>query len=431
MLLETSPAPDFSTPRPRPANLLAKPAGVWALLARWNDEIGKRPGLAAGALFAITALVFQGVLGGAFNFDDVPLILENPYVTKPDHWKLLFFGSIWSFRGRTDPSHFYRPLQFFVYGILYRVVGPNPELFHLLHLCVYAGAVCLVFCVGRELLRNDLAAFMGALLWAVNPLHVENVAWISGLGDVTSGLLVVLAFWLFLRAENGPIHQPARHVLAAGVYFTALLFKELALSFPLLILLYWFFLGGKESWFSRARRWLPYVLATAAYVALRVSALGRFSAAPQSHKISARTIAAAIGLLGQHAALFVWPVHLSLARDFVLSASLRSPWPWLALLVLLAAFTWRRQQPLLGFLVAWWGTALLPSLDIRQLVPIRWRIDFRTCLPWACAWRLRSALWCSCPRACRASSRLSRAPGFVSYSRLMDVSGRPKYSQLA
>ncbi|MGO8786461.1 MAG: tetratricopeptide repeat protein [Terriglobia bacterium] len=342
--------------------------GFWAWLARWNDQVGKRPGLAGGVLFALTALVFQGVLGGAFNFDDIPLILENPYVTKPGHWRLLFFGSIWSFRGPTEPSHFYRPLQFFVYGLLYRLVGSNPAVFHLVQLCVYGAAVCMVFSLGRKLLRNNVAAFVGALLWALHPLHVETVAWISDLGDVCSGLLVVLAFSLFLEAESGSVRPPARHALSACVYFSALLFKELALSFPLLILVYGFFLGGKESWSSRAWRWLPYVLATVAYAALRVSALGRFSTAPQSYKLSLRTVAAAIGLLGQHAKLFVWPLHLSLARDFVLSASLRSPWPWLTLLALLAAFTLGRQQPVLGFVVAWWGITLLPSLDIRQLV---------------------------------------------------------------
>jgi tetratricopeptide (TPR) repeat protein len=317
-------------------------------------------------LCAVTALVFQGALAGAFVFDDIPLILENPYVTKPGGWKLFFFGSIWSFRGPTNASHFYRPLQFLTYRILYRIVGPNPAPFHLLLLGVYAGTVCIVFRLGRELLRHDLAAWVGAMLWALHPLHVETAAWISGLGDASSALLGMASFGLFLRAEKGPAHRQARHALAACVYFSALLFKELALSFPLLILAYWYFLGGKESWFSRAWRWSPYALATAAYVALRVSALGRLSTAPQPFTI--RTLAAAAGMLGQHAKLFLWPLRLSLAREFDLSASLRSPWPWLALLALLAAFTLGRQQPVLGFLVAWWGVALLPSLDIRQLV---------------------------------------------------------------
>jgi len=365
---KTSPAPEFFPSRSRPANRLSEQAGLWTLLARWNDLIGRHPGLAGGVLIALTALVFQGVLAGAFVFDDVPLIVENPSVTTLGRWKLLFLGSIWSFRGPTDSSHFYRPLQMFTYWLLYRIAGPNPAPFHLLQLGVYAGGVWLVFRLGRGLLRHDLAALVGALLWALHPLHVEAVAWISALADAGSGLLVMVSFWLFLRAEKGTAHRLARHALAACVYFAALLFKEMALSFPLLILVYWFFLGGKESWLSRAGRWCPYALATAGYVALRISALGRFSGAPQPLKLSLRTVAAAVGMLGQHAMLFVWPLHLSIARDFVLSTSLRSPWPWLALLALLAAFTFRRQQAVLGFLVAWWGVTLLPCLDIRQLV---------------------------------------------------------------
>jgi len=364
----TFPTPETFPSQPCPADRLPTQAAFWSLLVRWNDEIGKHPGLAGGVLCALTALVFQGALAGAFGFDDVPLILENSSVTKPGHWKQLFFGTIWSFRGTADLGHFYRPLQIFTYRILYRIAGPNAVPFHLLQLCLYAGAACLVFRLGRELLRNDLAAFAGALLWVLHPLHVEAVAWISALADAASGLLVMVSIGLFLRAENRLGHRLASHALAACLYFAALLFKEMALSFPLLILVYWFFLGRKESWFSRGARWFPYALATAGYAVLRVSALGRASTAPQPWKISLRTVAAAVGLLGQHARLFVWPRHLSIARDFILSASLRSPWPWLALLALLAAFTFRRQQPVLGFLVAWWGITLLPCLDIRQLV---------------------------------------------------------------
>jgi len=320
----------------------------------WSLQIGKHPRRAASILLAVTLLVFQGVLAGAFVFDDVPLIVENPVVTSAGHWRQIFFGSIWSFRGAADLSHFYRPLQLFAYRLLYWLVGPNPAPFHLLELGIYAGTVCIVFGVGRALLRHDLAAFAGALLWALHPLHVETVAWISGLGDASAALLVMVSFWLFLRAERASDRRLAHHARAAGVYFAALLFKELALSFPLLILAYGFFLGGEERWRSRVWRWSPYALATAGYAALRIAALGRFSTAPQPLKLSLSTVGAAVGMFGQHAKLFVWPVHLSTARDFVLSASLRSPWPWPALLALLAAIAFRKRQPVLGFSVAWW-----------------------------------------------------------------------------
>jgi tetratricopeptide (TPR) repeat protein len=71
--------------------------------------------------------------------------------------------------------------------------------------------------------------------------------------------------------------------------------------------------------------------------------------------------------LGQHAKLFFWPVHLNVFHTFDPGPSLRSPWPWLTLLVLVAAGALRKRQRVLGFLIAWWLVTLLPCLDVRQL----------------------------------------------------------------
>lgn len=162
------------------------------------------------------------------------------------------------------------------------------------------------------------------------------------------------------------------------VYFPALFFKEIALSFPLLLAAYWVFLGAKQPWSRRVVRCWPYALALAGYVAARIAALGRFSTAPQAGKTSLHMIGEAVGILGQHAKLFFWPVNLNLARTFDLSASLHSPWPWLALLAILAAAVLQKQQPVMGFLVMWWAITLLPCLDVRQFVglPVEDRFSY-------------------------------------------------------
>ena len=99
--------------------------------------------------------------------------------------------------------------------------------------------------------------------------------------------------------------------------------------------------------------------------------MGRFSQTSSFRKFSPRVAWAAIGLLGQHAKLFFWPVNLSEFRDFNLAASLRSPWPWAALLVVAVACVWRHRNPRLSFLVLWWLVTLLPCLNYRQLtVPL-------------------------------------------------------------
>ena len=99
----------------------------------------------------------------------------------------------------------------------------------------------------------------------------------------------------------------------------------------------------------------------------RIAALGHFSRAAHFWKIQPKIIAAAIALLGQHAKLFFWPVHLNVFHNFDPGPSLRSLWPWLTLLALVAAGALRKRQRVLGFLVVWWAVTLLPCLDVRLL----------------------------------------------------------------
>jgi len=247
----------------------------------------------------------------------------------------------------------------------------------------------------------------------LHPTHVETAAWISALPDAGSAFFYLLGFWLFLRAESrhpsargwtglppggcgaeiSQDNRAARHALAALAYLPALFFKEMALSFPLLLVAYGFCFSSQESWVKRALRWAPYLGAVVCYVVIRIIVLGRFSAT-QPMKVPLRVIAAAVGLLGQHAKLFFWPTHLSAFRSFDLRASLSSPWPWLALAVLGVAVGFRRRQPLPAFLVIAWAVMLLPCLDVRQVsFPVADRFSFLPSVALCCALAYGALIW--------------------------------------
>ena len=55
------------------------------------------------------------------------------------------------------------------------------------------------------------------------------------------------------------------------------------------------------------------------------------------------------------------------SAPLILAASLRSPWPWAALLMIAAACLWRKREPRLCFLTLWWLITLLPCLNYRYL----------------------------------------------------------------
>jgi tetratricopeptide (TPR) repeat protein len=339
-----------------------------SLLSRLNNYV-KDHSYAAGALLALAAaVVFSGVLRNGLVYDDGKQLLENPFVRNPHLWRRIFSGAVWSFLGSAVETNFYRPLHIFSYWLIWRVAGPNPTAYHLFQWLLYMATGLVVFQIGREILRNDWGAFAGSLLWLLHPLHVEAVAWIASVPEVGCGFFYLLGFRLFLRAESAGSRRPARHALAALAYFPALFFKEAALSFPLLLIAYWFFFPrAGEPRGRRVASWSIYASAVLAYSLARVAALGHFSGAGHLWKISPTIAAAAVGLLGQHARLFFWPSHLNVFHTFEPNSSLRSWWPWLTLLVLVAACALRKRQPVSGFLVVWWAVTLLPCLDVRQL----------------------------------------------------------------
>ena len=318
-------------------------------------------------LFLSTYVVFSGTLSNLFVHDDIPQILENPFLRNVGMWTRIFTGSVWSFRGPAQHDNMYRPLQFITYWALYRLKGPSPVIFHLFILLFYAASVWLVFRLAYALLANSLVGFVGALLWALHPLHVETAAWISALPDLGSAFFYLLGFLLFVRADRSGERTLGRHILAAAAFFPALFFKEMALSFPLLIMVYWFFFPGKHSWKSKVFHGMIYVGAVGIYSAIRIAVLGRFSEAPHLFQASWRLGAGALALLGENAKLFFWPLHLSIFRSFNLATSWHSPWPEISVVVLVLALFLRKREPMVGFLVIWWGVTLLPCLDIRQV----------------------------------------------------------------
>jgi len=338
------------------------------LLTQCNQYVKNHAYAAESVLALVAAAVFSGVLSNGLVYDDGKQLLENPFVRNAHLWRRIFTGSVWSFMGAATETNFYRPLHIFSYWLVWRVAGPNPTAYHLFQWILYMATGLVVFQIGRELLGNDFAALAGSLLWLLHPLHVEAVAWIASVPEMGCGFFYLLAFLLFLRAEKSGDRRLARHALAALAYCPALFFKEAAFSFPLLVIAYWFFFPGDvEPWGRRTVCLGMYFGAAGVYSVARVAALGHFSGAPHLWRIQPGIIAAALGLLGRHARLFFWPVHLNVFHTFDPASSLRSLWPWLALLVLVAAGALRKRQAVLGFLVVWWAVTLLPCLDVRQL----------------------------------------------------------------
>jgi protein O-mannosyl-transferase len=337
------------------------------VIAPLDGLLKKHRAVAVWLLILVAVASFQDVLKCGFVSDDIEQILKNPFVKNPHLWTYIFTGRVWAFAGGAAQGDFYRPLQILTYWLICRVDGFNPVAYHAVQLGLYSLTVWVVFRIAQRLLARDVAAFVGTLLWTLHPLHVEAVAWSAAIPEVGCTLFYLLGFDFFLRAEDVGQGRFLRHLVAALIYFPALFFKELAFSFPILLLVYWACYPSKQSWRGRALNLAPYVVACVAYLAIRRTVMGNVPGAFSARNINLRVMESAAGLLGQHARLFFWPVHLNLFRSFDLGASLHSVWPWIALLAAAGAFVGRKREPRLSFLLLWWFVTLLPCLNYRFL----------------------------------------------------------------
>jgi Flp pilus assembly protein TadD len=218
------------------------------------------PSLAAGALTShwIIILVLVGLTSWALSptlhgdflyWDDYDNLVENPA------YRGLGWSQIqWMFT--TFHMSLYRPLTWLTLGLDYLLWGTDPFGYHLTNLLLHLANAILFYGIAFWLLsltlaretsaesarrRLRLAAGFAALVFAVHPLRVESVAWVSARNDVLSALFYLLTIIFYLQANLGARSRPGRRKWLLSAAFVACLFsllsKAIGMSLPLILLL--------------------------------------------------------------------------------------------------------------------------------------------------------------------------------------------------
>ncbi len=178
----------------------------------------------AAVLIAVSAtILFANTLGHELLFDDVTLILQNPFVTSLD-WK----GIVW------DSG--YRPVRTLTYALNYAVSGENPFSYHLVNVLLHGANVLLLFHLVWLLSASNLAAGVAAALFAAHPVQTAAVAYVSGRKDLLAAFFVLAATSLFLTLRKGTRYRVAVAVGSGLAFLLALGSKEVAIVFPALLL---------------------------------------------------------------------------------------------------------------------------------------------------------------------------------------------------
>ncbi|MDD2927356.1 MAG: tetratricopeptide repeat protein [Candidatus Omnitrophica bacterium] len=225
-----------------------------------------KPGLLLLIFFAIAGsciVFYSNSLQNPFIWDDKALIVRNPVIRNWTGLPAVFTSDLYS--GIDFGSNFYRPLQAVSYMWDYHFWQLNPYGYHLTNIVLHALVAFLVFLLGYAILKEISSAFGAALLFSVSPLHTEAVTYISGRADMLMGLFLLASLLLFIRGGY--------RFLAWLAFIPALLAKELAIVFPLVILAYLFYYRREElkDPGSLLKPLLPFLVIDFIYILSRVS----------------------------------------------------------------------------------------------------------------------------------------------------------------
>ena len=339
-------------------------------------------------LVVLTSVSFFPALQNRFvNLDDNIYVYENSKVVTG----LTRGGIIWAF------THFHsnnwHPLTWLSHMLDCQLYQLNAGGHHFTSVLLHAVVAILLFIVLQEMTGAVWRAAFVAALFAIHPLRVESVAWISERKDILSGLFFMLTLATYVRYARAP--SLGRHVVVVLLYALGLMCKPMLVSLPVVLLLIDFWPLRRFTDTSSARRLflekLP-LIGLAAVSCLVTMFAQRSTAVSIDHiPLLSRVGNAAVACMiyiGQ----MVWPLHLAPfyphPADQQLAPGVVHQLPaWQILFatigsigISIAAVLWRRAWPYL-FTGWFWNLVMLgPVIGIVQ-VGLQGHADRYTYLP--------------------------------------------------
>ena len=218
----------------------------------------------------LAALVYANTIQNRFAYDDHHIVANNEAIQSLETLPRAVVSPYWpGIYGRDNGL--WRPTTQLLFGLQWIVVDGAPWLFHLTNLLGHAAVTALVLLLLAELTSLP-GALVGALVFAVHPVHVEAVANVVGAGEVVSAMCFLTACLVHVR---GPTVTSWRRAAAIGLlYAIGFGAKEGAVTLPGIL----FLLDAARRDLSLkhlprylAERWRVYVALVAAATALLVA----------------------------------------------------------------------------------------------------------------------------------------------------------------
>src|SRR2546423_3095815 len=196
-------------------------------------------------LIVATTVAYQPAWNGKPIWDD------EIHITAPALRTVDGLARIW-----TDPAAApqYYPILHTLFWVEYKLWDGWPLPYHLVTILLHAILALLIVQILRKL--EVPGAWLAAFIFALHPVHVESVAWLSEIKNTLSGTLGAAAILVYLRYDED--RQPGAYFLAVALFVVGLLAKTAIVALPVVLLIIFWWKRGKLVWVRDLKPLVPF-----------------------------------------------------------------------------------------------------------------------------------------------------------------------------
>jgi protein O-mannosyl-transferase len=200
----------------------------------------------------IAALIFGAVLVAYFPAIHGKLLWDDDaHVTAANLRSLHGLWRIWFDLGATQQ---YYPLLHSAFWIEHKLWGDAVVGYHLANILLHASAACLLLLILRRL--KIPGASLSAAIFALHPIYVESVAWITEQKNTLSGVFYLGAMLAYLRFDQE--RRKPLYIVASALFILGLLTKTVTATLPAALLVIFWWQRGRLSWRRDVAPLLPW-----------------------------------------------------------------------------------------------------------------------------------------------------------------------------
>lgn len=212
--------------------------------------------------YIIVFAFYPAISANFINLDDFIMVTENPDITSLSFSNIKHVFSSFQYK-------LYHPIVTLSYAVEYYFCKLEPYLYHIDNILLHILNTLILFFIIKKISKNIFISYIVALLFAIHPVHVEVVAWITSRKDTLYSFFFLLSILFYINSYDSK-HAKKLFWLSLISFILSCLSKPMAITLPVVLILIDFYSNKLK--LIDIKKYVPFFVISAVFVYLAIFA---------------------------------------------------------------------------------------------------------------------------------------------------------------